>query len=86
MIMKLKEEVIIAPNDDESIMVDASGNFKGMVKLNETASFIASLFYEDISEEEAVDKLIQEYDCDIDEAKEAVKYTISKIKEAGLFQ
>ncbi|MBQ7276231.1 MAG: PqqD family protein [Bacilli bacterium] len=84
--MKLREEVIIAPNNDEAIMADASGKFKGMVKLNETAAFIANLFYEDISEEEAVARLISEYECSIDQAKEAVKFTIEKIKEAGLFE
>ena len=83
--MKLKEEVIIAPSNDEWIMADASGAFKGMVKLNETAAFIANLFVNDISVKEAIEKVMNEYEVNEDDAKNAVLYTIERIKEAGLF-
>ena len=84
--MKLREEVIIAPNSDESILVDASGKFKGMIKLNQTASFIATCFQSDISIEEAVNKLMEEYEVDLKTAKDAVESFVNKISEVGLFE
>lgn len=83
--MKLKEEVIIAPANGETVLVDASGSFKGMIKLNDSAAFIAKLFEEDITIEEAVKKLMAEYEIDEDTAKKAIEGFIEKIKEVGLF-
>ena len=63
--MKIKKGFIIRKVGDENIVVpvgEASKNFHGMVKLNESGAFLWKFFTENHTEEEAVDALLAEYD------------------------
>ena len=69
--MKIKKGFIIRKVGDENIVVpvgEASKNFHGMVKLNESGAFLWKFFTENHTEEEAVDALLSEYDVEKDVA------------------
>ncbi len=83
--MKFRDDIVIAPANGESILVDASGKFKGMIKLNESAAFIASIFEKDTSIEDAIKLMINEYDVDIEKARNDINEFVFKMKEVGLF-
>lgn len=62
--MKIKKGFIIRKVGDENIVVpvgEASKNFHGMVKLNESGAFLWKFFTENHTEEEAVEALLSEY-------------------------
>ena len=74
--MKIKKGFIIRKVGDENIVVpvgEASKNFHGMVKLNESGAFLWKFFTENHTEEEAVDALLSEYDVEKDGAARDVK-------------
>ncbi len=74
--MKIKKGFIIRKVGDENIVVpvgEASKNFHGMVKLNESGAFLWKFFTENHSEEEAVAALLSEYDVEKDVAERDVK-------------
>ena len=74
--MKIKKGFIIRKVGDENIVVpvgEASKNFHGMVKLNESGAFLWKFFTENHTEEEAVDALLSEYDVEKDVAARDVK-------------
>lgn len=63
--MKIKKGFIIRKVGDENIVVpvgEASKNFHGMVKLNDSGTFLWKFFMENHTEEEAVSALLAEYD------------------------
>ena len=65
--MKIKKGFIIRKVGDENIVVpvgEASKNFHGMVKLNESGAFLWNFFTENHTEEEAVEALLAEYDVE----------------------
>ena len=74
--MKIKKGFIIRKVGDENIVVpvgEASKNFHGMVKLNESGAFLWKFFTENHTEEEAVDALLAEYDVQRELAAADVK-------------
>lgn len=85
--MKLKDGVIFTNVADETIVVtvgEAANAFRGMIKLNETGAFIAQKMLQEISKEELVAMLRQEYDVDGEMAVEAVESIIEKFQSVGL--
>ena len=67
--MKLKESVIITEVAGEYMLVEVENEsgtaFHGIIKLNETADFMAEAMREDITEEALADKVMDEYDVEI---------------------
>ena len=69
--MKLKD-VIISEANGEYVAVNIGGEFNGMLKLNDTAAFIAETLQEERSFDEVVAKLREEYEID-EETEEGVE-------------
>ncbi len=62
-------------------------NFRGMITLqNETAVFLYKAFCEDISLNEAAQKLTEEYDVTEEHALKTVEEFISKLREVGIIE
>lgn len=83
-LMKLKGGYISYEADDETILVatgDAVQNFHGLVRLNETASFVLSCLSEEISEKEIVDRMMSEYDGKREDMEEDVKNVLAMLKQ-----
>ena len=59
--MKLKDSFITQQMDDEQIMVEAGGNFTGMVRSNATAAFIVDLLKTNTSKDAILDAMEKEY-------------------------
>lgn len=62
--MKLKEEFITQDLDGVSYIVPVGGElYKGIVRANSTAAFIVELLKKDITEEQLIDALCENYDA-----------------------
>lgn len=63
-----------------------SRDFNGMITLNGSASFIWDCFCNDITKEDAVRMLTQEYDVDAETAKRDIDAFIEKLKSNNLIE
>ncbi len=61
--MKLRDGFVICSTGDEQIMVDTGSRFRGMVRLNSTAAFIADCLKEHVTRETLLAKLVEKYDA-----------------------
>lgn len=85
--MKLKYHFEITQIGDEYLGVPVSSEiveFKGLLKLNETAVFIVDGLKEDISENDLTQMVSDKFLCDFNEAKENVNNIVDLLKSAGL--
>ena len=83
--MKLKD-VIISEANGEKIAVSVGGSFNGMLKLNETAAFIAELLKEETTVEEAAEKFCGVYEIDKETAIKSVETVAEQFRKVGLIE
>lgn len=87
--MKIKEGFVLRRVLDEAIVVasgEASKNFHGMIKLNETAAVIWELITEGNSEEEIAKKLSEKYEISLEQAAADTKAMIAVMAEKGIIE
>ncbi len=87
--MKIKEGFVLRRVLDEAIVVasgEASKNFHGMIKLNETAAVIWELIDEGNSEEEIAKKLSEKYEISLEQATADTKAMIAVMAEKGIIE
>ena len=87
--MKIKEGFVLRRVLDEAIVVasaEASKNFHGMIKLNETAAVIWELIAEGNSEEEIAKKLSEKYEISLEQAAADTKAMIAVMAEKGIIE
>lgn len=87
--MKVNKNFVVRQIADEYIIVpigEAVINFNGMVTVNEVGKFIWEQLYEDLAQEELLQRIIQEYDIDEQTAAEDMKEFLDKLKQGGLLQ
>ena len=75
--MKLDESIVAIP------VGEGVNEYHGVIKLNETASFIFELLKNDITEESIVDALEQKYDAPRDVLAKDVRKYIELFMEKG---
>ena len=81
--MKLKEGFIITKNGNDYIAVA----FNGMIKMNGTAGFIATLLAEsDTTAEKVTDAVCEKYEVERDVALENVLKVIDTLRKQGLVE
>ena len=87
-IMRIKDGFIKKPILDDIVVVatgEAGKDFEGLVRLNETASFI----WDEVTEGKEIDQITkdmcQRYEVSEDQAKNDALSIISKMKEQGFF-
>lgn len=83
MIMKLKDTFITHMSNGEQILVDVSGKFSGLIRNNDSAAYIVDCLKSDITVDEIVNKMNEEYDAPKDVLEKAVNDVITKLKSAG---
>lgn len=83
--MKLRE-VIISEANGEYVAVSVGGSFNGMLKLNDTAAFIAQELQEETTIEAIAEKMCSNYEVDLDTAIESVKAVIAEFNKVGLIE
>ena len=88
--MKIKSTFILRKIAGVSVVVpvgDATKDLDGMMKLNETGEFIfTKLQNEDLTEDELVSRLTEEYDVDENRAREDIAQFIGKLNEIHCFE
>ena len=87
--MKLKDGFITHNTRDENLLVatgEAGKSFNGIVRNNETAAFIAELLKNEITEDEIVNKILEEYDVDEKTARKDVKKLLDTFKREGFLE
>lgn len=81
--MKLKDTFITHMSNGEQILVDASGEFSGLIRNNESAAFIVDCLKQETTVEEIADKMYEEYDAPREILKKAVNDVVSSLRKAG---
>ena len=87
--MKLKYQFAVREVGG-SVMAVAVGvdsdKFNGLVKLNEVARSIFEMLADDVTEEEIVSRLLDEYEVSEEDAAGAVSGFIAKLRSEGLIE
>ena len=82
--MKLKEQYILYSARENELIAVPTGKeakeFKGLLRANETASFVLECLKEETTEEEIVQKMAEEYDAPIDVLTEDVHEVIERLR------
>lgn len=87
--MKLKDGFITYNTGDENLLVatgEAGKSFNGIVRNNETAAFIAELLKNEITEDEIINKILEEYAVDEKTARKDVKKLLDTFKREGFLE
>lgn len=85
--MKLKSGIIINETNGMYLAVaagEAGKAFNGMMKMNETAAFIAGVLQNETDEDGVVAALCKEYDVTEELARSSARAVIEKLRGAGL--
>ena len=81
--MKLKESFITHKNKDDYMMIDASGEFAGLIHSNATTAFIVDCPRTETTREEIVRKILAKYDADEADVARDVDKIINALKSIG---
>ena len=85
--MKLKDEYVLYEAREDEMIAVATGkeakNFKGLIRTNETASFIMNCLKEDTTVEEILEKMKAEYDADDEVLLRDINVVIEKLNSIG---
>ena len=81
--MKLKDTFITHKNEDEQIVIDATGAFAGMIRNNETAAFIVECLKKETTKDAIVDTMYEQYNAPKEEIEKDVDVVIQKLQSVG---
>lgn len=87
--MKIKDGFILRNVAGNNVVVpigDATIDFNGMISLNDTGAFIFEQMLNEITRDELVQAVVNEYDIDEKLAQKDVDAFIEKIKGEDLFE
>ena len=85
--MRLKKGFLLHDVGTEHMAVamgEASKEFNGIIRNNETAHFIFQLLLEDVTMDEIVGRLSQQYDAPADVIRQDAEELIAKLRKEGL--
>ena len=87
--MKIKNGFVVRSIAGESVVValgEASKNFNGIIKLNETGRFIWDKLVTGAEIEDLVEAILSEYEIDKETAEADVKVFVETLKGAGIIE
>lgn len=87
--MKIKNDFVVKEISDSIVVIPVGSqvmDFNGMIKVNETGSFLFNLLKNNVTEEELVKSLISEYDVSENIAKQDVAKFLKKLEDAGVIE
>jgi hypothetical protein len=85
--MEIKKEMIHRQLAGENILVPGGNavlDLNGLFVMTETGAFIWSILPQAETEDEIVDKMLEEYDVDRETAQEDVKEFLGRLREYGI--
>ena len=86
--MKLKDGFVIQEMAGETVMVatEASKEFRGIVRNNKTAAYIANLLLQDTTREEIIINILKKYEVEREIVEKDVDNIISEFEKAGFLE
>lgn len=87
--IKLKKDLLQYKNDEEELYIptgELSMRFNGMIKGNETASYILNKLKSGCSKEELIDQMLKDYDVDIEVLKKDIDDLLDFLSKEGFLQ
>lgn len=84
--MRIKDGFVLREVAGQSMVIatgEASKNFHGMIKLNETGKVIWQGLQEGMKEDEIVKNLQEKYEIDLETAKADTEAFLTKMEEMG---
>lgn len=85
-LMRIKDGFVLREVAGQSMVIatgEASKNFHGMIKLNETGKVIWQGLQEGMKEDEIVKNLQEKYEIDLETAKADTEAFLTKMEEMG---
>ena len=85
--MKLKKEIVTIVDNGESMTVSTDTKlFSGIIKGNDTATFLLKCLEEDVSMEDLVKKICDEYEADPDVVKTDIETIIDRLRSINAIE
>jgi len=87
--MKIKEGFIKRQVGERAVVVpigEAAKNFHGMINLNEAGGQFWEFLQEDTTEEQVLEKILEIYEVEYEQAKKSLDVFLSKMREAGVLE
>jgi len=87
--MKIKNGFVVRTIAGESVVValgEASKNFNGIIKLNDTGRFLWDKLSEDTNVAELVEAILSEYEVDRETAEADIERFVSTLGGAGILE
>ena len=87
--MKIKEGFVLREIAGQSVVIalgEASKNFKGMIKLNDTGKFIWNMLSSGAEKEEIITKMLEEYDVGRETLESDVDKFIEVLEGASILE
>lgn len=85
--MKLKKGLLLHEVDGEYMVVPTgktANKFNGMIRINQTASFIIQQMMAETTVDEVVEKVLAVYEADREVVEKSVCDVIDQLRQAGL--
>ncbi len=85
--MKIRDGYLLRKVGSDHIVVTvgkASEEFRGMIKLNDTAAFIWKAISDGLETEQIVEKLTEQYEVSQADAEQAVLSMVKNMKDNGI--
>ena len=87
--MKLKYNFVFQPLHTVTLAItvgDDARAFPGVIQLNDTGAGIMQMFLEDMTVDDAVKRLMEEYEADEADIRNAVEGIVSMLEEKDLLE
>lgn len=86
--MKLKYKMTVMDMDGEltAVPMESEEDFRGILRVNETAAAIIGLLEEETTEDEVVAALRREYNATDEQLRSSVRRTVAVLKEKHLLE
>jgi len=87
--MKIKEDFMLRYIADEWVVVpmgERLKKFNGLIRLNESGAFIWKLLEKDVSKDEIVTAMLEEFDADEKKVSEDIEAFLRKLEDALILE
>ncbi|MCD8025413.1 MAG: PqqD family protein [Clostridiales bacterium] len=87
--MKIKDDFILRKVADSYVVIPVNQmtlNFNGIINLNETGAFLFENLQKGISEQDLLQKMLDEYEVDVQTAKTDIENFVKKAEDADILE
>lgn len=87
--MRIKKDFMLRKVGEQNVVVavgEASRSFNGIIRLNDSAKYLWEKLSQDITEEQLVADMLNDYDIDEATAKADIGKFVSELTKAGILE